>query len=56
MKSHDRDEYVARYTKQIKAATSPLDYDLIINAIYEDGFIDGTNEGNEPDGSKQNSI
>lgn len=41
------DEYLKKYRKAIKDSKNGKEIDTVINKIYEDGFEDGTNEGNE---------
>jgi len=44
----EKDIYVEKYLKMIKGRDLNNDKELIeiINKIYEDGFTDGSNEGN----------
>jgi hypothetical protein len=39
-------EYLEKYKEQLKRAKKSKDVDAVLNKIYEDGFEDGTNEGN----------
>jgi hypothetical protein len=36
-------EYIKKYIQAIKNATDDNDLSDVINAVYEDGFEDGTN-------------
>jgi len=41
------DEYLKKYKTQLKNARESKDIDAVLNNVYEDGFEDGCNEGNE---------
>ena len=42
-----RDKYAEDYYKAIKSAENKKEVLAIINKLYEDGFVDGSNEGNK---------
>lgn len=40
--------WIERYKKALHYCSIEEDYMQLINKAYEDGFEDGTNEGNKP--------
>jgi len=40
------DKYIDKYRKVIKGAKNNKEIDTVLNKIYENGFEDGCNEGN----------
>lgn len=41
------DEYIEGYRKAVKSAKNNKELDTVLNKLYENGFEDGANEGNE---------
>ena len=41
------DEYLKKYRKAVKDSKNNKELDTVLNKLYDDGFEDGTNEGNE---------
>ncbi|MGV8162410.1 MAG: hypothetical protein ACP5N2_03720 [Candidatus Nanoarchaeia archaeon] len=41
------DEYLKKHREQLKKAKTSKDVDAVLNKVYEDGFEDGANEGDQ---------
>ncbi len=41
------DKYIDGYRKAVKTAKNKKELDTVLNKLYEDGFEDGANEGQD---------
>jgi len=41
------DKYIDGYRKAVKNVKTKKELDVVLNKLYEDGFEDGANEGQE---------